>query len=486
MTEVYKNFVGGKWVEAKSGKVFDDINPADTGDVVGRFQSSDPSDAAAAAAAAAEAFPKWSSGSVTARETYFFKAADILEKRVDEVGAALTREMGKTFKEAKGETLRAVQILRFFAGEARRITGETFPSDSASTFLYTLRVPLGVVTAITPWNFPIAIPIWKIAPALVYGNTVVLKVSKETPHLGVLIAQVFEQAGLPAGVLNVITGPGGVVGDALIRDPRVAAVSYTGSCEIGARVAAECARTNKKYQLEMGGQNPVIVMPDCDLDQAVEQTLVGAFWSTGQKCTATSRAFIHEDIYERFRDALVDKTRKLKIGPGMDPATQIGPMINQAAVDRIVEGVKTGTDQGGKLICGGKRLTEGALAKGFYIEPTIFESVEPQSAIAQDEYFGPFLALMKFRDLDQALALANGVKFGLSASIFTSNVGAAQKFVRGMNAGMVHVNSQTAGAEAHVPFGGFKASSSLAREQGRSAIEFFTGIKTVYFDPPAK
>ena len=485
MHETFGNHIAGQWVPAKAGRTFDAINPADTSDVVGRFASADAADVADAVAAAKAALPKWNAGSVTARETYLFKAAEILERRADEVAAALTREMGKTLKEAKGETLRAVQILRFFAGEARRITGETYPSDGPTTFLYTLRAPLGVVAALTPWNFPIAIPIWKIAPAMVYGNTVVLKVSKETPHLGVLIAQVFEQAGLPAGVLNVLTGPGGISGDALLNHPDVNAVSYTGSCEVGARVAAACAKTGKKYQLEMGGQNPVVVMPDCDLEQAVDGVWMGAFLSTGQKCTATSRTIVHESIYGRFRDRLVEKIQAIRIGPGTDPATVMGPLINNAAVERILEGVETGRREGAKLLYGGKRLGGDVLGRGCFVEPTIFEDVAPDSAIAQEEYFGPLMGLMKCRTVEEGIDLANAVRYGLSASIFTGSLADAHKFVRGIQAGMVHVNSQTAGAEAHVPFGGLKASSNLVREQGRAAMDFYTVIKTVYVDPPA-
>jgi alpha-ketoglutaric semialdehyde dehydrogenase len=342
-----------------------------------------------------------------------------------------------------------------------------------------------VVAAITPWNFPIAIPIWKIAPAIVYGNTVVLKVSKETPHLGVLIAEVFEQAGLPAGVLNVLTGPGGSVGDALLTHPDVNAVSYTGSCEIGARVAEICARLGKRHQLEMGGQNPVVVLPDCDLEQAVDGVWMGGFLSAGQKCTATSRVIVHEGIYDRFRNRLVEKTRALKVGAGTDAATQIGPVINKASVDRILEGVELGRKAGATVATGGRRLSEGALAKGFFLEPTILEGAAPDSSVNQDEFFGPFLCLMKCRSLDEGIALANGVKFGLSASVYTSDIAAALKFVKASQVGMVHVNSQTAGAEAHVPFGGVKASSNLAREQGRAAMDFYTVLKTVYFDPPA-
>jgi aldehyde dehydrogenase (NAD+) len=485
MPETFANYVAGKWVPAKAGKTFDKANPADNGDFLGRFASADATDVEDAVAAAKAALPKWNAGSVTARETYLFKAAEIVERRADEIAAAITRENGKTLKEAKGETLRAAQILRFFAGEARRITGETYPSDSPATFLYTLRCPVGVVAAITPWNFPIAIPIWKIAPAIVYGNTVVLKVSKEAPHLGVLIAQVFEQAGLPAGVLNMLTGPGGTSGDALLHHPDVAAVSYTGSCEVGARVASACAKHGKKYQLEMGGQNPVVVMPDCDLEQAVDAVWMGAFLSAGQKCTATSRTIVHEAFYERFRARLLEKTKALKVGPGTDPATVIGPLINNAAVERILDGVETAKKAGAAVIAGGRKLTDGPLARGNFVEPTILENVRPDSPAAQEEYFGPFMALMRCKDVEEGIALANGVKFGLSASIFTGSISDAQKFVKGVQAGMVHVNSQTAGAEAHVPFGGMKASSNLVREQGRAAMEFYTVIKTVYLDPPA-
>lgn len=484
MPDAYSNFIAGKWVPSRSGRTFDNINPADSDDLVGKYASSDPSDVADAVEAAKSALPKWVAGPVTARETYLFKAADHIERNVDTYAAALTREMGKTLREAKGESLRAVQILRFFAGEARRITGETFPSDSAATFLYTLREPVGVVAAITPWNFPIAIPIWKVAPAIVYGNTVVLKVSKETPHLGVLIAQAFEAAGLPPGVLNVLTGPGGVSGDALLKHPDVHAVSYTGSCDVGARVAAACAVSGKKYQLEMGGQNPAVVMDDAALEQAVDQVLLGAYWSTGQKCTATSRAIVQEGIYPRFRDLLAERTKALRIGPGTDDKTQIGPLINRAAVERILEGVEIGRKEGGTILAGGRAPKEGVLAKGCYVEPTLVEGVPSTGVLAQEEFFGPLMVLSKFRTLDEGIAQANAVKFGLSASIFTSHIGSARAFVKGAKVGMVHVNSQTAGAEAHVPFGGMKASSNLVREQGRAAMEFYTVIKTVYDDPP--
>lgn len=484
MAKVYSNFIDGKWVASVTGKTFDNINPANTADVIGSFQDSNEADIKQAVAAATVAFDKWNEIPITSREVYLYKAAEILSRRADELAKALTREMGKTLPESKGEVGRGVQILRYYAGEARRMCGETYPSDSAATMLYTQREPLGVVGLITPWNFPVAIPLWKLAPAIVYGNTVVIRVSQDSPLTGVLIGEVFEEAGLPAGVLNIVTGNGRLTNKALVDAEGVAAISFTGSTSVGKQIYRRCGELGKKVQLEMGGHNPVVVMADADLDQAVNITIAGAFFSTGQKCTSTRRVIVQQEILSEFTDKLVVAAQGLTLGDGSESTTQVGPVINQRQLDRILEGIQNGIDEGAKLLCGGQRLLCDCFEKGFFIQPTVFLGVTSQMSLAQEEIFGPVLSVMVFDDFDEGLKLANQVTYGLSAAIVTKNIKSAQKFVKGIKAGIVHVNSQTAGAECHVPFGGMKESSSGSREQGKAAVEFYTQLKTVYFDPP--
>ena len=484
MAKVYNNFINGKWVACASGKTFDNLNPANTTDVIGSFQDSGGADIEQAVATAATAFDKWNEIPITSREVYLYKAAEVLSRRADEAANALTREMGKTLPEAKGEVGRGVQILRYYAGEARRMCGETYPSDSAATMLYTQREPLGVVGLITPWNFPVAIPLWKMAPAIVYGNTVVIRVSQDTPLTGVLIGEVFEEAGLPAGVLNVVTGNGRLTNKALVDAEGVAAISFTGSTSVGKQIYQRCGELGKKVQLEMGGQNPVVVMADADLDQAVNITIAGAFFSTGQKCTSTRRVIVEREILSSFTDKLTAAAQALKLGDGAESTTQIGPVINRRQLDRILEGIQKGVGEGAKLLCGGQRLSCDCFENGFFIQPAIFSDVTSDMSLAQEEIFGPVLSVMAFDDFDEGLKLANQVTYGLSASIVTKNIKSAQVFVKKIKAGIVHVNSQTAGAECHVPFGGMKESSSGSREQGKAAVEFYTQLKTVYFDPP--
>jgi acyl-CoA reductase-like NAD-dependent aldehyde dehydrogenase len=359
--------------------------------------------------------------------------------------------------------------------------GEVVPSVNPGTLIYTTREPLGVVGIVTPWNFPVAIPIWKIAPALVYGNTVVFKPASITPHCAVAVTRVFEQAGLPAGVLNLVTGGGGSLGEALVRDDRVHGVSFTGSNPVGRRIASWAAERGVKFQLEMGGKNPVIVLPDCDLEQAATLTMRGAFGYAGQKCTATSRAIVHEQIYEAFAAKLVEKTRALRVGPGSDESVAVPPVVSEDQQTGILEAIDRGKSEA-KLLCGGGRPAGEAFARGHFIEPTIFGDVKPDSFLAQEEIFGPVLALHRARSFDEAIALANGVRFGLSASIFTRDLNAVQEYCRRIEVGIVKVNSETAGVEPQVPFGGMKESSSHSREQGRAAMEFFTSVKTVYLD----
>ncbi len=481
MTETFRNFVNGEWVGAAGEGTFSSINPADTRDVIGEFASSQVDDARKAVLAAHDALPKWKSLSGWARGEFLRKAADILESRLEETAQAMVRENGKTIAEARGETARGVALLRFYAAEGVRGRGEVIPSTNPRTFIYTTRVPLGVVSIITPWNFPVAIPIWKIAPALVYGNTVVFKPASVTPHCGTLVVKVLEQAGIPAGVINLVTGGGRSVGEELVKHQSVHGVTFTGSNGVGRRIASWAAERGMKFQLEMGGKNPIIALPDCDLEQATTLTLRGAFGYAGQKCTATSRAIIHAGIYDEFSRKLVEKCKALKIGPGKEEATFLPPVVSEEQHKSVLEAIQQGK-KSGKLLCGGGVPQGEAFKHGYFIEPTIFGNVPPGSFLTQEEIFGPVLALMRARDFDEAIRLANDTRYGLSASIFTRDLNAVQDFADRIEAGVVKVNSETAGIEPQVPFGGMKESSSHSREQGRAAMEFFTSVKSVYMD----
>ncbi len=481
MSESCGNYIDGRWMPAAKQKTFTSINPADSRDVIGEFASAEIEDVRRAVDAARGAAPQWKSLSGFARGEFLRKAADILEARTEEIARAMTRENGKTIVEARGETARGVALLRFYAAEGVRALGEVIPSVNARTFIYTTRLPLGVVSVITPWNFPVAIPIWKIAPALVYGNTVVFKPASLTPHCGVLVASVFEQAGVPKGVVNLITGGGRALGEELVRNAGIHGVTFTGSNEVGRRIGAWAAERGVKFQLEMGGKNPVIVMPDCDLEQAAALTLRGAFGYAGQKCTATSRAIVLEAVYDAFAEKLVAKTKALKIGPGSDESNFLPPVVSEEQRRNILDSIEAGKKEA-RLLCGGGVPAGEIHRNGYYLEPTIFGDVGPESSLAQEEIFGPVLALMRARDLDEAIALANGVRFGLSASIFTRDLNAVQEYASRIEAGVVKINSETAGIEPQVPFGGMKDSSSHSREQGRAAMEFFTTIKAVYLD----
>jgi len=481
MTERFGNLIEGTWREASTGRTFRSINPADTRDVIGEFASSGREDVAAAIDAAGRALPAWRSLSQAARGELLRKAAALLESHLPDVAAAMTRENGKTAAEARGETARGVAILRYYAAEGARSLGEVVPSANAGTLIYTTRAPLGSVGIVTPWNFPVAIPIWKIAPALVYGNTVVFKPASVTPYCAVLIARILTEAGLPPGVLNLVTGGGGTLGEALVTDPRLHAVSFTGSNPVGRRIAAWAAEAGIKFQLEMGGKNPVIVLPDADLEQALNLTVRGAFGYAGQKCTATSRAIVHEAIYDRFAEGLLEKTRGLKVGPGSDPSVFVPPVVSDDQHRTVLGAIERGKAEA-RLLCGGG-IPEGArYSHGYYIEPTIFDEVQPESFLAQEEIFGPVLALMRSRDLEESIRIANGVRYGLSAGIFTRDLNAVQDFCTRIEAGIVKINGETAGVEPQVPFGGMKDSSSHSREQGRAALEFFTHVKTIYVE----
>lgn len=478
----YLNYVNGEWRSASTGEVEKSINPANIEEVVGYVQKSGIEDLNRAVAAARSAQKTWRKLSGATRGNYLYKTADILEKRLDEIAETMTREMGKTLPEAKGETTRGVAILRYYAGEGMRKTGDVIPSSEANAFMFTKRFPLGVVGVITPWNFPVAIPIWKIAPALIYGNTVVFKPAPETAVTAAKVVECFAEAGLPAGVVNLVMGDG-TVGQGIAEHPQVDGVTFTGSGQVGKLVGQIALARGAKYQLEMGGKNPVIVLKDADLDLAVEATVSGGLRSTGQKCTATSRVIVESAVYDQFKEKLLARVSELKVGNGLEDGTWMGPCANKKQQEKFQYYVQKGLEEGAVLLCGGKVPQGDRFRNGFYVEPTVFENVNPHSLLAQEEIFGPVLALMKVDSLEEAIEIANNSDYGLSASIFTKDVSNAFTFIEEMEAGLVRVNAESAGVELQAPFGGMKQSSSHSREQGEAAKEFFTAVKTVFIKP---
>jgi alpha-ketoglutaric semialdehyde dehydrogenase len=480
-TEVktFLNFVNGSWVKSTNSQVEASINPSDRNEVVGYIQKSTLEDLNNAVDAAKQAQKPWSKLSGAERGNYLFKVADILESRLDEVAETMTREMGKTLPEAKGETARGVAILRYYAGEGMRKVGDVIPSTDAEALMFTTRAPLGVVGVITPWNFPVAIPIWKTAPALIYGNTVVLKPAQEAAVTAAKVMECFEEAQLPNGVMNMVTGPGSVIGQGIVENPAINGITFTGSDTVGKLVGQGALARGAKYQLEMGGKNPVIVAEDADLDLAVEATISGGLRSTGQKCTATSRVIVHSDVYETFKEKLLTKVKQIKVGNGLEEGVWMGPCASESQLSTVLSYIEKGKQEGANLLLGGNRYLDKDL-NGFFVEPTVFDSVDNQMTIAQEEIFGPVLALIKVDSMEEALKTANEVKFGLSASIFTTNIQKMLHFIEDMDAGLVRVNAESAGVELQAPFGGMKQSSSHSREQGEAAKEFFTSIKTVF------
>jgi alpha-ketoglutaric semialdehyde dehydrogenase len=476
----YLNFIDGEWRASRTGRTFENINPADTRDVVGLLQDSDTADVDAAVQAAQKAFPAWASMPAPARGKILLKAAAILEGKLAEMADLLSREEGKTIGEAKGEVTRAVRILEYFGGEGARLSGQTIPSERPRVFMYTIKQPLGVVALIAPWNFPIAIPTWKMAPALVSGNSVVFKPASQAPLTSLELVKILEQAGIPKGVLNLVTGSGSNVGTPLVAHPLVRAISFTGSDGVGKGIAAVGAERLARVQLEMGGKNPTIVLADADMDVAVDCVLNAAFFSTGQRCTATSRAIVEKGAVQPFVERLVARAEKLKIGDPRDPSTELGPAIDEKQLKTTLRYLDIGKQEGATLVHGGERLSDGAHAHGWFSRPAIMTGVASQSKLGQDEVFGPLLGIIEAKDYNDAVALANDVRFGLSASICTTNISRALDYVERAEAGMVMVNLPSAGVEYHIPFGGTKDSSSGWREQGPAATQFFTESKTVY------
>jgi aldehyde dehydrogenase (NAD+) len=471
-------YVGGEWRGANSGETYEKRNPMRPDEVVAEVPACGESDVDAAVAAAAEAFPAWAATPAPQRGNLLVKAAEVIEARVEQIAIEMTREMGKPLREARMEAARAATIFRFFGGEGYRPLGELAQQTLTGGPVYTMRRPLGVVALIAPWNFPAAIPAWKLAPALAYGNTAVLKLATEAPVTGLRLAECLAEAGLPAGVLNVLTGSGSKVGNPLVRDPRVRAISFTGSVPVGRSVREEAAKLGKRVQLELGGHNPLIVLSDAKLEAAVEAAYAGAFWSAGQKCTATRRIYVQEPVYDAFRQQLLERIERGKVGDPADPETEVGPIVNEAQFGEIMEAIERGRSGGGEVIAGGGRADD----TGYVIEPTVFEGVGDDAYLSCEEVFGPVTSLYRIGDLDEGLRRANAVEFGLSAAIFTQSLEAAQRFTTEAEAGLLHVNSQTAGAEVHVPFGGIKASGFGPHEQGRAALEFYTEVVTVYQD----
>ncbi|MDF0725965.1 aldehyde dehydrogenase family protein [Cytobacillus sp. S13-E01] len=483
MTQVYLNYINGIWKPSSNEQTFDSKNPADVNEKIGVFPSSTTKDVNEVVASAKDALVEWRELSAHVRGNYLHKAADILESRADDIAQTATREMGKTFVETKGEVLRGVSILRYYAQEGFRNIGENIPSADSKNLLYTMRVPVGVVGVISPWNFPIAIPIWKMAPALVYGNTVVLKPASETAITAIKIIEAFADAGFPKGVINIITGKGSVVGDRIIHHPNVNAVTFTGSNDVGKQVAFACLNRGGKYQLEMGGKNPAIILDDADLDLAAELTVNGAMKHTGQKCTATSRAYIHKDIYDVFKQKVLKKVNAIKLGSGLESDTYMGPVASSSQLDTVLHYIDAGIAEGATLLTGGKVPESKVYKYGYYVEATVFEDVTNDMRIAQEEIFGPVLCLIKVDGLEDALQQANDSRFGLSASLFTNDIGKAFTFINKIEAGLIKVNGESAGVELQAPFGGMKESSSHSREQGQAAKEFFTSIKTITITP---
>src|SRR3954471_15043781 len=473
------NYVGGEWVPSASGDTYAKQNPMRPSEAVGEFASSTEEDVARAVAAAEGAFRGWAALPFAKRGAYLAAAAASIEARTEQIAQDMTAEMGKPLRESRGEAARPALFLRSPRSQAYMPVGERFEQALTGSDVSTRRRPVGVVGLITPWNFPIAIPIWKLAPALAYGNTVVLKLAYESPLTGLHIAQAFADAELPAGVLNVLTGRGSTVGAALVRDPRVRAISFTGSVPTGQGVRDEATKLGKRVQLELGGHNPLIVMADADLDRAAEASYAGAFWSAGQKCTATRRIYVERPVYDDFKTRLLARIDRGKVGDPLDPDVEMGPIVNEKQFDEIMSAIERGRSQGGTVATGGTRGDD----ESYLIAPTVFEDVADDAFLSCEEVFGPVTSLYAVDSYDEAMQRANATTFGLSAAIFTSDLAAALRFQDEAQAGLLHVNSQTAGADVHVPFGGIKSSGFGPHEQGRAAMEFYTETVTVYVDP---
>ncbi len=478
----YKNLIGGKWLAARSRKTFENRNPADRDDLLGTFPASGKADVAAAVAAAKEAFATWRLVPAPKRAEILYRAGELLAQRKEVYAREMTREMGKVLEETRGDVQEAIDTAFYMAGEGRRLFGQTMPSELPNKFAMSVRMPVGVCGMIAPWNFPMAIPSWKLFPALVAGNTCVLKPAEDTPLSTHNLVQTLMDAGLPPGVVNIVHGFGPDAGAPLVEHPDVRAISFTGSSEVGRIVGQVAAANFKPCSLEMGGKNAMIVMDDANLDLAVEGALWGAFGTTGQRCTATSRILLHKKIARAFTEQLVARAKNLRVGNGLQKGIQMGPQVNQQQVETSARYVKIALAEGAKLLIGGKTLRGAAYAKGFFFAPTIFSEVKPTMRIAQEEVFGPVLSLLQCGSFEQAIEIANSIEYGLSTSIYTRDVNRAYAAMRDLEAGITYVNAPTIGAEVHLPFGGVKQTGNGHREGGTGAIDFYTAWKSVYVD----
>jgi acyl-CoA reductase-like NAD-dependent aldehyde dehydrogenase len=480
--KVYEHYIGGRWVKSESGETFASYNPANQKEVIGHFAAGTANDVTKAVDAAVKALESWRKMPAPHRADILLKAAYLLESRKEEMAHTMVREMGKVLKEARGDVQEAIDMAKFMAGEGRRLVGQTVPSELPSKFAMAIRQPVGVVGLITPWNFPVAIPSWKLFPALVAGNTVVLKPASDTPLSALMLVEVMIDAGLPPGVLNFVTGTGSKVGMPMIEDPRVRMISITGSNAVGKVVASRCGELMKKNTCELGGKNAICIMDDADLDLAIEGAVWGGFGTSGQRCTAASRVIIHESRYKEFAERFVKRATALKVGNGLDPDVHMGPLVNKDQLTNVQKYVEIGKSEGAKLLCGGNVLTDGEYANGFFYQPTIFGDVKPNMRIAQEEIFGPVVCLIKVKSFEEMLEVANGTEYGLSLSMYTQDVNRAFTAIEELESGIVYINAPTIGAEIQLPFGGIKQTGNGHREAGSTAVDQFTEWKTIFID----
>jgi len=480
--KIYKNLIGGEWIESRSGQTFENQNPANVKDVVGIFPCSNKDDVNDAVDAAKKAFERWRLTPAPRRGEIIYRCAQILQERKEDYARDMTREMGKILQETRGDVQEAIDTAYYMAGEGRRLDGHTVPSELPSKFAMAVRVPLGVVGMITPWNFPMAIPSWKIFPAIVSGNTCVIKPAEDTPLSTVNLVRALMDAGLPPGVVNIVHGYGPEAGAPMLDHADVRAISFTGSSEVGRIVGEAAARSFKPCSLEMGGKNAIIVLNDATIDLAIDGALWGAFGTTGQRCTAASRIIVHKGVYNQFADKLVSRARSLKVGPGIDEQNEMGPQINEQQIETTRKYVDIGKSEGAKLLTGGSRITSGGLGDGYFWEPTIFGDAHGKMRVAQEEIFGPVISLIPTESLEQAIDISNGVAYGLSSAVYTRDVNKAFKAMRDLNTGITYINAPTIGAEVHLPFGGTKATGNGHREGGIGAIDFYTQWKAIYID----
>jgi alpha-ketoglutaric semialdehyde dehydrogenase len=484
--KIYKNFINGEWVESVAGQAFEDVNPANRNELVGMFPKSTSEDVDNAVAAAKEAYKSWRLMPAPKRGEILFRAARLLLERKETLAEEMTREMGKVLAETRGDVQEAIDMTFYMAGEGRRQFGQTTPSELPNKFCMTARSPIGVCALITPWNFPMAIPSWKIMPALICGNTVVIKPATDTPLSTYNLVQTLEEAGLPRGVVNLVSGSGDAVGSPLMTHNDVRVVSFTGSTEIGRHVSRACSETFKHTCLEMGGKNVIIVMNDASLELAVDGAIWGGFGTTGQRCTAASRVVVHKDVYKQFTEILAVRARALRVGNGLDAAVQMGPLINEGQLQKVDEYVRIGKEEGARLLTGGHRLTGGEYDTGAFYAATIFVDCDPKMRIAQEEIFGPVVSVIPCDSLDNAIEIGNGVVYGLSSSIYTQDVNNAFRAIRDMETGIFYVNASTIGAETHLPFGGTKQTGNGHREAAMAALEFYSEWKSIYVDYSGK